>query len=119
MSALVTDMPSQVQILMGVGCILIGLSHVFQPRMWQDYFEALHRQGVAGVLTRTMTWELWPALVLVTGHQVWRDPGVILTIVSWLLLVKCSIGLLAPQTSLRSMAMSQRGPKSSFPEVCF
>jgi hypothetical protein len=72
----VTDTQSAVQLMMGFGCTLIGLSHMLQPRIWQDYFAALHKQGEAGVLTRTMTWELWPALVLVTLHQVWRGPAV-------------------------------------------
>ncbi len=97
---------------MGIGCILMGLSHVLQPRMWQDYFEALHRQGVAGVLTKTMTWEFWPALILVTGHQVWRGPGVILTVFGWLLLIKSAVSLLAPGIGLRSMAISRRGPRA-------
>jgi hypothetical protein len=107
-----SDIPAAVQIVMGIGCTLMGLSHVVQPRMWQDYFEVLQRQGVAGVLTKTMIWEFWPALIVVTGHQVWQGPGVILTVFGWLLLVKSAISLLAPQIGLRSMAMSRRGPKA-------
>jgi hypothetical protein len=110
-----SDIPTAVQIIMGIGCALMGLSHVLQPRMWQDYFEALHKQGAPGVLTKTMIWEFWPALIVVTGHQVWRGPGVILTVFGWLLLAKCAISLLAPQISLRSMAMSRRGAKAFVP----
>jgi hypothetical protein len=112
---LASDIPSAVQIIMGIGCTLMGLSHVLQPRMWQDYFQALHKQGVAGVLTKTMTWEFWPTLIVVTGHQVWRGPGVILTVFGWLLLAKCAVSLLFPQISLRSMAMSRRGPTAFVP----
>jgi hypothetical protein len=106
------ELATSVQVVMGIGCTLMGLSHVLQPRMWQDYFEALHKQGVAGVLTKTMTWEFWPALIVVAGHQVWRGPGVMLTVFGWLLLAKCILSLLAPQICLRSMAMSRRGPKA-------
>ncbi len=107
---LVTDAPSAVQFMMGIGCTLIGLSHMLQPRVWQDYFSALHERGEAGVFTRTVTWELWPALIIVTLHSVWSGPGAILTIYGWLLLLKCAVSLLLPQVGLRSMAMAQRGP---------
>lgn len=105
-----TDAQSAVQLIMGIGCLLIGLSHILQPRMWQEYFAALHEQGTVGVLIRTMTWELWPALIVVTLHQVWSGPGVLLTIFGWLLLAKSAVSLLVPQIGLRSMAMSRRGP---------
>jgi hypothetical protein len=107
---LVTDAQSAVQLMMGIGCTLVGLSHVLQPRAWQEYFAALHKQGAAGALTRTMTWELWPALILVTVHQVWSGPAVLLTLYGWLLLIKCTISLVVPQVSLRFMVMAQRGP---------
>jgi hypothetical protein len=106
----VTDAQSAVQLMMGIGCTLIGLSHMLQPRVWQDYFAALHERGEPGVLTRTMTWEMWPALILVTLHQVWSGPGILLTLFGWMLLIKCTVSLLAPQIGLRSMALAQRGP---------
>lgn len=103
-----TDAQPAVQLMMAIGCTLIGVSHMLQPRAWQDYFAGLHRQGAAGVLTRTMTWELWPALILVTLHQVWSGPAVLLTIYGWMLLLKCTVSLWVPQTGLKSMAMAQR-----------
>ena len=93
---LASDLPSAVQIIMGIGCTVMGLSHVLQPRMWRDYFEALQQQGEAGVLTRTMTWEFWPALIVVTGHRVWHGPGIVLTVFGFLLLAKCAISLWIP-----------------------
>ncbi|MBC8050932.1 MAG: hypothetical protein H7X92_12430 [Chitinophagales bacterium] len=84
---------------------------MLQPVAWQEYFTALHERGASGVFTRTMTWELWPALIVVALHQVWSGPGVLLTIYGWLLLIKCTVSLLAPQVGLRSMAMAQQGPK--------
>jgi hypothetical protein len=106
----VTDAQSAVQMVMSIGCTLIGLSHVLQPQVWQDYFAELRERGPAGVFTRSITWELWPALILVTLHQVWRGPGVLLTLFGWLLLIKCIVALLLPQIGLRSMAMASRGP---------
>lgn len=108
----VTDAQSAVQLMMGIGCTLIGLSHMLQPRAWQDYFAALHERGAAGALTRTITWEIWPALIVVTLHQVWSGPGLLLTLFGWLLLIKCTVSLLLPHIGLRSMALAQRGFKS-------
>jgi hypothetical protein len=51
----VTDAPSGAQAIIGIGCTLISLSHMLQPRIWQDYFAAQHEGGTAGVLTRTIT----------------------------------------------------------------
>lgn len=90
----------------------MGLSHILQPLMWQQYFVALHGQGVIGVVTRTMTLELWPALTIVALHQVWHGPGIILTVYGWLLLAKCSISVLAPEIGLRSLGMAREGPRS-------
>ena len=109
-SPVVTDAQSAVQLMMGIGCTLMGLSHILQPNMWKDYFATLHKQGFVGVLTRTMTWDLWSALLVVTLHQVWHGPGVVLTIFGWLLLAKCALSLLAPRMGLRLLRMSERGP---------
>jgi hypothetical protein len=105
-----TDARSAVQMMMGIACTLTGLSHVLQPHIWQDYFAALHARGLSGVLTKTMTWELWPALIIVTLHQAWNGPGILLTLYGWLLLIKCAVSLLLPQVGVRSTAIAQRGP---------
>jgi hypothetical protein len=110
----VADVQSAVQMMMGIGCTLTGLSHMLQPHAWQDYFAALHARGLSGVLTRTMTCELWPALIVVTLHQVWSGPGILLTLYGWMLLVKSAVYLLLPQFGLRSSAMAQRGPGTFF-----
>ncbi len=103
----VSDAQSAIQLAMCIGCLLMGLSHLVQPEMWQRYFATLHQQGVVGVVTRTMFFELWPAIVIVTLHQVWHGPGIILTLYGWLALAKCAISLLAPQVGVRSLGLAQ------------
>ncbi len=112
---IVLDAPSAIELIMCIGCVVLGLSHVLQPDMWHAYFASLRQQGVAGLVTKTMSLELWPALSIVALHPVWSGPGIILTVFGWLLLAKCTISLLVPQIGLRSMALSRDNPRVFVP----
>jgi hypothetical protein len=101
--------PAAVQFLLLVTGVLMGLSHILRPAIWVDFFTALHAQGHRGVVMKIFALELWPALLIVTLHQVWTGPALPVTIYGWLLLTKCVIGLLFPELGLRSLAMSARG----------
>lgn len=109
--SLVTNTTSAVQLIMFFACILMGLSHILQPKMWVDYFRQMQTTGHSALITRTMTFELWPALILVSLHQVWAGPGIILTVYGWALLLKCTISLLFPQLGMRSLKQIERGKK--------
>ena len=89
----------------------MGISHIAQPKMWEDYFTQLHARGEVAIVTRTFTLELWPALIIVTLHQVWQGPAIVLTLYGWLLLTKCTISILAPKVGMRSLKQAQRGDK--------
>jgi hypothetical protein len=104
-----------VDFVMLLSGLLMGLSHIVQPGMWADYFARLAARGRAGVVTKIMQLELWPVLLIVGLHQVWSGPGIVVTVVGWLLLAKVAIGLLAPELALRSMRMAERGPRSFVP----
>ena len=112
MWSFIQDGPSFVQFLVLVSAVLMGLSHIVRPQMWVDYFNGLHVQGTTGVITRTFTLELWPALLIVSLHQVWHGPAIVITIYGWLMLAKIAISLLYPEAGLRSLAMASRGPRS-------
>jgi hypothetical protein len=92
---------------------IMGLSHIVQPGMWAEYFGGLAERGRAGVVTKIMQVELWPALLIVSLHQVWSGPGIVVTVLGWLLLTKVAVGLLAPNLALRSMRMAE-GRRRSF-----
>ena len=109
MWAFVTDGPSAVQFVMAVSGSLMALSHIVRPAIWVDYFSGLHEQGTRGVLTRTFTLELWPALLIVTLHQVWSGLAIVVTIYGWLQLTKIAVAVMAPEIGLRSLAMAKRG----------
>lgn len=94
---------------------IMGLSHIVQPGMWAEYFGALARRGRAGVVTKIMQVELWPALLIVSLHQVWSGPGIVVTVLGWLLLAKVAVGLLTPDLALRSMRLAEGRARSFVP----
>ncbi len=108
----VNDGPSFVQLVMLVGGGVMGLSHIVRPQMWADYFTGLHAEGTRGVITRTFMLDLWPALLIVSLHQVWHGPAIVVTIYGWLLLAKVMVSMLVPEIGLRSLAMASKGPRS-------
>ena len=107
----VTDATTAVQFIMFFSAILMGISHIAQPKMWEDYFTQLHERGEIAIVTRTFILELWPALIIVTLHQVWQGPAIVLTLYGWLLLTKCTISILAPKVGMKSLKQAQRGDK--------
>ncbi|MCB9992974.1 MAG: hypothetical protein H6873_04865 [Hyphomicrobiaceae bacterium] len=101
-----------VELVMTLGCVLMGVSHVARPRMWMDFFARLHEQGTSGVVIRTFALELWPALVIVALHQVWTWPGIVLTLFGCALTVKCTISMIFPEVGVRSLSLANRTPRS-------
>jgi len=112
MWSFVENGPSFVQFVVLVSCPVMGLSHIARPRMWVDFFNGLHAQGMRGVITRTFTFELWPAILIVSFHQVWHGPATVITIYGWLLTAKVALAMLVPETGLKSLALASKGPQS-------
>jgi hypothetical protein len=110
-----TDPPSFVQLVVLISCLIIGLSHILQPALWADYFANLRARGRAGLVSKIMQVELWPALLIVCLHQVWAGPAIVVTIYGWLLLLKVTIGLLLPNLGMASMGIPERAPRSFVP----
>ena len=107
-----TDPPSFVQLVVLISSLIVGLSHILQPALWGEYFADLRARGRAGLVSKIMQVELWPALLIVSLHQVWAGPAIVVTIYGWLLLLKVTIGLLLPNLGMASMAIPERTPRS-------
>ncbi len=97
-----------VQFAVMIGFLVMGLSHIVQPKMWIDYFDDLKQQGHKGVVTSIAGLQLFPALLIVAVHQVWSGPALILTLYGWLLLAKCIVALLVPDFGLRGLGMAKK-----------
>lgn len=115
MWSFLTDPPSFVQLVVLISSLIIGVSHIVQPGLWGEYFADLRARGRAGLVAKIMQVELWPALLIVSLHQVWAGPAIVVTIYGWLLLVKVGVGLILPNLGMASMAIPERAPKSFVP----
>ncbi len=80
--------------------LIIGLSHVFQPHAWVDYFIRLRDQGRSGMFTEGFLALSFGALI-VAFHNVWSGLPLVLTLIGWGQVVKGTVRFVAPQLSLR------------------
>lgn len=104
-----------VELVVAPAMILMGVSHIVRPDMWTKLFGQLHAMGTTGVIYRTFMLELWPAMAILTLHQVWSGPGIVLTVYGIALSAKCAVAMLFPEIGLRSMAMARHGARSFVP----
>lgn len=102
-----SDPASVVEFIMLALCMPMGVSHIVRPAMWIDFFVRIHAQGTAGLLGKVFALELWPAVLVVTFHQVWWGPGIVLTLYGWAQLAKVVLAILVPDIGMRSLAMAQ------------
>jgi hypothetical protein len=87
--------PEFIQAVIAPGFLLMGLSHLVQPRLWARFFEAVWNTDLAAVIVPLVTLPI--GLVLIAGHNVWVwDWPVILTIAGWGMTIKCAAYLLIP-----------------------
>lgn len=108
------DPQSIVQFIFLISCVPLGLSHIVRPALWVDFFGKLHVQGTSGLVLKVLAVELWPGIILVTLHQVWWGPGIVLTIYGWAQFAKLWVTLLAPELGMRSMGMAETKGERGF-----
>ena len=105
----ITDVPSAVQMIMLISCVLMGLSHLLQPQIWSTFFAHLVERGTFGLVANQFL-NSAPGAIIVALHQVWTGPAIILTLYGWALLLKAVIALVvAPNVGMRSLKMSRHG----------
>ena len=91
------------QIFAAVNFIVIGLSHIVQPRVWVDFFVMLRAQGHAGVFVNGML-SLLVGAIIVAFHNVWTGLPMVLTIVGWGQVIKGLLSLTVPSIGARTLA---------------
>lgn len=88
--------------IVGVGFLIIGISHLIQPRMWSEFFIRMREKGAVGSLQLGLL-NLPLALLIIGFHNVWHGLPITVTIVGWGLLLKSSLYLLWPRHGLRML----------------
>jgi hypothetical protein len=95
-------MEQAIQVFAAISFLVIGLSHLGQPKAWVAFFQALAARGTPGVFVEGFLLLNFGALI-VAFHNVWHGPGLVLTLIGWAQVVKGAGRFVAPQVGLRVM----------------
>ena len=96
-------METAIQKIAAVSFIIIGLSHIFRPRVWAQFFIDLSRRGETASFFIVLM-HLPMGAAIVGFHNVWRGHAVVLTLIGWGYLLKSLIYSLFPAFGLRMIA---------------
>ena len=78
--------------------LIIGLSYVFHNRMWMELSKELLEKPNS-LLLWSIQW-LPLGLIVILGHNLWvADWRILITLVGWLVTLKCVLNLLVPRWS--------------------
>ena len=95
-------MERSIELLACVQFLIIGLSHLAQPRAWVEFFVFLRGKGDTGVFANAFL-SLWFGSIVVVFHNVWSGWPIILTVIGWAQLIKALIAFVAPRIPMRGM----------------
>jgi hypothetical protein len=91
-----------IQVFAAISFLVIGLSHLGQPKSWVAFYQALAARGTPGVFLEGFLLLNFGA-VIVAFHNVWRGPALLLTLIGWSQVLKGLGRFVAPQIGLRVM----------------
>ena len=91
-----------IQVFAVVNFVVIGLSHIAQPRVWVTFFELLRAKGHPGVFVNAML-SLLVGSIIVAFHNVWSGIPAVLTFIGWAQVLKGLISLVAPQVGMKGL----------------
>lgn len=93
-------MEKAIEVFTSVNFFVIGLSHIFQRSAWIEFFAKLHSLGRLGPFAEGFLYLNFGAMI-VSFHNVWTGPEVVLTLIGWLHLLKALFRFVAPAAVLR------------------
>lgn len=99
-----------VAVFAAINFAIIGLSHIWQQNAWREFFQALHAMGRPGAFANGLL-TLFTGSIIVSFHNVWSGPAVILTLIGWAYILKSTVIFLHPNWNLRSMESVQTAPR--------
>lgn len=97
-------MQTAVELFAVINFLIIGLSHIFAPRVWADFFERLRQWGEPGVFAVAFLSLMFGSIVT-AFHNVWSGIPAVLTFLGWAQVLKALIYFVFPSFGLRRIAM--------------
>ena len=95
-------MEQAIQTFAAIGFLVIGLSHLTQPKSWVAFYQALAARGNTGVFFEGFLLLNFGAII-VAFHNVWHGPAIVLTLIGWSQVLKGAMRFVVPQAGLRVM----------------
>jgi hypothetical protein len=96
-------METSIQKLVAISYLVIGLSHIFQPRVWAQFFIRWREKGEVGsFLSGLLHFPM--GVLIVSFHNVWHGVPLIVTVMGWGLVIKGLIYLTYPKHGMRVLA---------------
>ena len=95
-------MEQATEIFAAVQFLVIGLSHILQPRVWVEFFTWLRGKGHAGVFVNGFL-SLVFGSVIVAFHNVWTGLPTVLTVIGWAQIIKALVSFVMPQWGMRGL----------------
>jgi hypothetical protein len=96
-------METSIQKLVAISYLVIGLSHIIQPRVWTKFFIMWREKGEVGsFLSGLLHFPM--GVLIVSFHNVWHGIPLIVTIMGWGLVIKGFIYLTYPKHGMRVLA---------------
>jgi len=90
----------RIELFAAIYFFAIGFSHVVQPHAWVEFFVSLRGKGRSGAFTEGFL-ALSLGALIVSFHNVWSGPHIVLTLVGWAQVAKGIGRFAAPQLALR------------------
>jgi hypothetical protein len=82
--------------------LIIGLSHILQPRVWVQFFLNLRDKGEAGIFAIAFL-HLPLGLLIVSFHNVWTGIPAVVTVVGWANVLKGTLYFLFPAIGMKTV----------------
>ncbi len=95
-------MSHSIELLVAVSGLVIGLSHLFRPVEWVEFFVWLRSLGRPGVLANGLL-SLSTGCLIVAFHNDWTGLRSVLTVFGWLQVLKGVICLVFPAVGMKSL----------------
>jgi len=101
-----------IQFFVALNLLTIGLSHFLQPKIWEDFFNFLHKKGNVGNIFNALI-ALGMGTFIVAFHFVWEGPMILVTLYGVAQLGKGFLYLMIPSIGLKSIEQV-RGKSEKF-----
>ena len=95
-------MEEAIEKLAVISFFVIGISHIFQPRVWVNFFIGIREKGEVGAFINAFIHFPLGALI-VAFHNVWHGIPMLLTIMGYGLLLKGFINFVFPKFGMKTM----------------